>query len=428
MQPVFDWRTVINVARRISVKTIAVTAWFLILFIISLLVSCQRQRVIDKKPEAASPAGPDIRVLLFDNIRECTLTSGSELKLRDPVTGYEALMPSRKEFKIRFLDGKVLAGSRLFADTVEIAPLEDIPVAFDGKYFRGSFIISAARQDEGFSVVSHVPMEWYLAGVIGAEMPSYWEKEALKAQAVASRTYALFISRRFGPNRDYDVKRTQANQVYNGVEAENPRVWEAVESTSGRVLQFYDGGRWEIFPTYFHSSSGGHTENSDKVFGGDSYPTLQGVDSPYCEKVTRSSLFNWKPVEFSRSYVTRRLFDRYPSLQKLGSVKDIRVRDKSDYDGFSRMTMVRIIGENGKEDFLRGEDLRLAVDPTGRKIKSAACEVKLEGDMFRFYNGHGFGHGVGMSQYGALGLARQGATAAQILEHYYPGSRIERLY
>lgn len=415
-------------ARRISVKTIAVTAWFLTLFIISLLVSCQRQRVTDKKPEVASPAGPDIRVLLFDNIRECTLTSGSEIKLRDPVTGYEALMPSRKEIKVRFLDGKVLAGSKLFAETVEIIPVEDVPVAFDGRYFRGSFKISAAGEDDGFEVVNHVPMEWYLTGVIGAEMPSYWEKEALKAQAVASRTYGLFIRRRFGAGRTYDVKRTQANQVYNGVEAENPRVWDAVESTSGQVLQYYDGDRWEIFPTYFHSSSGGHTEDSKKVFGGDSYPTLKGVDSPYCEKVTKSSLFNWKPVEFSRSYVTRRLFERYPSLKKLESVKDIQVRDKSEYDGFSRMTMVRIIGENGKEGFLRGEDLRLAVDPTGRKIKSAACEVKLVGDMFRFYNGYGFGHGVGMSQYGALGLARQGAAADQILEHYYPGSRIERLY
>ena len=92
------------------------------------------------------------------------------------------------------------------------------------------------------------------------------------------------------------------------------------------------------------------------------------------------------------------------------------------------MTLVKLVGSNGKSDFLRAEDFRLTIDPTGRKLQSTVCQVVNMGDKWEFLAGIGYGHGVGMCQCGAQGMARKGETAEQILFHYYRGSKIVRVY
>ena len=92
------------------------------------------------------------------------------------------------------------------------------------------------------------------------------------------------------------------------------------------------------------------------------------------------------------------------------------------------MTLVKLVGSSGKSDFLRAEDFRLTIDPTGNKIKSTICQIINEGDKWEFLAGRGYGHGVGMCQCGAQAMAREGNTAEQILSHYYYGSKIVRVY
>jgi len=275
-------------------------------------------------------------------------------------------------------------------------------------------------------VINHLPLELYLAGVVGAEMPSYWEPEALKAQAIASRSYCLYIKERFGRNRPWDMSRTQAHQVYRGVAAETATVWDALHATEGQVL-VTDGqdGAPMVLPAYYSSICGGHTEDSNRVFGGAS-PVLRGVECWSCEDVAKETQFKWPTVTYSKQEVSRRLLARYPALRELVAVQEIVPTRQSDYDHFTRFTQVRVVGQDGRSSVLRGEDMRLAIDPSGRRIKSAGCRIEDRGAFWAFVEGRGWGHGVGMCQCGAQGLARAGMLAQDILVHYYPGSRIGR--
>ena len=123
-----------------------------------------------------------------------------------------------------------------------------------------------------------------------------------------------------------------------------------------------------------------------------------------------------------------RLVARYPSLERLGEITSIVAIAKSDYGEFARLTKIRLTGSTGVTDVLRAEDLRLSLDPTGRKIQSAICHIVPWGNGWAFLSGRGWGHGVGMCQCGAEGMARLGRTFEQILQHYYPGSAMMSLY
>ena len=169
------------------------------------------------------------------------------------------------------------------------------------------------------------------------------------------------------------------------------------------------------------------TENSKNVFG-DSFGSLAGVKCDYCKEVAKPKYFYWPMVEFETDYVTERLFKKYPKIKSLQKIIDISPSKKSDYGDLSRITSVKLKGLNGKEAFLRAEDLRLTIDPTGLKIKSTVCQIVSTKDSFKFLYGRGWGHGVGLCQCGAQGLARKGYSGNQILSHYYPGSKIVNIY
>jgi stage II sporulation protein D len=144
--------------------------------------------------------------------------------------------------------------------------------------------------------------------------------------------------------------------------------------------------------------------------------------------VAKLGLFFWPMAQFDRGTVTERLVENYPQLAALGPIREIVATDRSYYGEFSRLTQIKVVGSPGKTDVLRAEDLRLTVDPTGRKIKSTACHIVPWGDGWAFLSGRGWGHGVGLCQHGAEGMARRGKTAEEILQHYYPDSRIVSLY
>lgn len=295
---------------------------------------------------------------------------------------------------------------------------------FNGVDYRGKIKLIVHPDGSSFDVINLVPPESYLAGVAGAEMPDYWEPEALKAQVIAARTYCFFIKKRFGVNRDWDVSKTAAHQVYNGLSAESKAVWDAVNQTTGMVLTCsQDGGSEEIFPAYYSSTCGGHTENSKNVFG-DSYGPLVGVACPYCREVAKPKYFFWPMVQVDNNEVSAKLLQKYPALNQLGDIKDVTIAEKSEFGEFSRITKIKLTGSNGSSDFLRGEDFRLTLDSTGNKLKSTACRFEKWDNTWVFLEGRGWGHGVGMCQCGAEGMARQGKTAQEILFHYYPGSKI----
>jgi len=372
-----------------------------------------------------------IRVLLTDKATTAAIKSTSSIRITDTrsATLLEQISHADHLLIASVQSGKIcIAGNVLKNSQIIIAPEEPHIFNFNGDDYRGKLLIMLNQNAKTFKAINLVPLEPYLAGVVGAEMPDYWEPAALQAQAVAARTYCLYIKRRFGSSRPWDVKKTAANQIYRGLAAESVPVWKAVDKTRGQVLICrQENGVQDIFPAYYSSACGGHTENSKYVFG-DSFEPLVGVACPYCKDVTKPAFFFWPMAEFEKQKVNERLFSRYPELKRLGNVKDIQPSKQSSYRNFSRILTVKLTGSTGASGFLRAEDLRLCIDPTGSKLRSTICRIVNMAGKWAFVSGRGYGHGVGLCQCGAQGLARRGKNYTQILSYYYPGSRIKKLY
>jgi stage II sporulation protein D len=376
-----------------------------------------------------------IRVLLLEDVSACTLKSVSPFSVLNNETTLPTQIPEARYDKINVPISLELTNSRITVDgqvftNEKVVIFPDDPYIFNinGKDYRGKLKIIVNPDGNTFDAINLVPPEPYLAGVVGAEMPDYWEPEALKAQAIAARTYCFYVKKQFGSNREWDMKQTAAHQVYRGVSAESIQIWQAVNETKGQVVSCKQSdGPVDIFPAYYSSTCGGYTENSKNVFG-DSFETLIGVPCPYCQDVAKPKFFFWPMIQFDKEYVTARLQQRYPQLKQLGEIKYITTAGKTDYGEFTRLTKLKLTGSTGKSDFLRAEDFRLAIDPTGRKLRSTICQIVELPGKWAFFSGRGWGHGVGMCQCGAQGMARKGKNAQQILSYYYPGSQIISIY
>ena len=403
---------------------------------ITSLCGCKAREPARPTPQMDAEPQFWVRVLLLNDVNDCKLNIDSAYSVStsdNPAAIDKGVNDNKPELNIHIHEGRITLNSRDFTgNEIIISPDEPYIFNLNGNDYRGKLKLITSPDSNSFDAVNLVPLEPYLAGVVGAEMPKYWETAALNSQAIASRSYCLYIKKRFGDNRNWDVRRTQAHQVYLGVKAESAQVWQAVNETRGQVLVCKNSaGTEEILPAYYSSVCGGYTENSKHVFG-DSFEALEGVRCPYCKEVARPHYFFWPAAQFDKTYVTKRVLQRYPTLKGLGKITDIEAARQSDYEGtygkYSRLTLVKLIGSTGKSDFLRAEDFRLSVDPSGRKIKSAICQIANWDDKWAFLSGRGFGHGVGMCQSGAQGMARQGNTTNQILSYYYPGSRIIKVY
>jgi stage II sporulation protein D len=326
--------------------------------------------------------------------------------------------------------GLSINGTLIQGRVITIVPASPYVFDLNGKHYRGNVMLALSTDGSSFEMINEVPLEAYLAGVIGPEMPNYWEPEALKAQAIAARTYCLHTKQRYGVNRAWDVSPTQAHQVYSGISAETSQIWDIVNATRGKVLVCADkSGQETIFPTYYSSTCGGHTEDGSNVFG-ESWTALRGVACPYCKDIAPAEKYQWSAVSYDLAEASRLIFEKYPSLRNLGEINTVVPSKQSKYDGgqWARILYVKLTGTSGQTGTLKAQDLRLAIDPSGQKIKSTACTIGVDGRTLRFSGGRGWGHGVGMCQCGAQGMARKGFTVEQILGYYYPGAAIRQTY
>jgi len=403
--------------------------YYLLIFSVCItysLTGCGKRPPADQTPQMDTSPDFFIRVLLLKDITEAVITSSTNLNITSD-TGEGKKYNSK--LNITIFNSQLKINNDIFTGKkFEVKTSSPNIFSINDQSYRGYLKLIIDPEKNTFSAINIVPLEPYLTGVIGAEMPDYWEPQALKAQTIAARTYCLYIKKRFGTGRDYDMRKSQANQVYKGIDAESEQVWNAVNETKGMVLTCRQtDGTENIFPTYYSSTCGGHTEDSKNVFG-DDFPALKGVPCQYCKNVAKPKYYFWPSVKFDHKTVTERLRNRYSSLEKLEDIVDIAIKKQTVYTNFTRVTAVELIGVNGKTDWLRAEDFRLAIDPSGRKIKSTIFKLTKEDDGWLFQSGRGFGHAVGMCQCGAQAMARQGADFKRILEYYYPGSKIIDVY
>ncbi len=417
--------------RAYSVVVLSIAAVLMLFFFVK--AGCRARGPVSPAPGFKADEKFLVRILLLDNIQQCRMRIDSNFVIEEENTNLQPaklkseFKQAKEPFTIQLYDGKInIAGRDYLSSRIIISPEITYIFSLNEKLYRGKVRLIKNPDGKTFDVVNVVPLETYIAGVAGAEMPDYWEPEALKCQAIAARTYCLFIKRRFGSNRAWDLNKTASNQVYLGIEAESASVWKAVDETAGMVLTCRQAdGQEDIFPAYYSSTCGGHTENSENVFG-DSYEPLKGTSCIYCKAVAKPEIFSWPEVQYEISDVNNRLVNRYPVFKRLGGITEISEDMLNNYGEFSRITRIKISGSGGYE-FLRAEDFRLALDPTGKNIKSAAFKLKTSDNKLIITSGRGWGHGVGMCQCGVEGMAREGKKAEEILEYYYPGSKIQNI-
>jgi stage II sporulation protein D len=280
-------------------------------------------------------------------------------------------------------------------------------IRVNGRGYRGW--VEIRKKGNGLLlVVNELDIEDYLQGVIGAEIPPDWEYEALKAQAVASRTYAVYQKQTAG-NRPYHILATVDSQVYSGNRGEHPQTIRAVRETRGVVITY----RGEIIPAFYHSSCGGHTENAAELWGIDE-PYLKGVDCE-CQEISKYGLWE-KRVPLSQVVST---------LRKQG----YRLHDVLDM-GIGSITPAGrvkevVVTHSGGKVMVPAENLRAAIGNT--QIPSVFFELELsEGEAV--FSGRGRGHGVGLCQWGAEEMALRGYDYEAILAHYYPGTSLATMH
>lgn len=270
--------------------------------------------------------------------------------------------------------------------------------------FRGE--LHAVQSGNRILIINRVPIEAYLVGLIASEISPSWPAEAIKAQAVAARTYAIAQMdriRKARPEAEYDIESTMLDQVYDGAHREEAHVYRIVEATRGQVM--HQNGA--LIQAYYHSCCGGLTERAHNVWDNAVGPPQ--VEDNYC---ARSPKLLW-------SYqLPRAQFQKILSIGQVTAVTTVPLFDSP------RVDTVVMETTSGTKD-VKATDLRRYLGYSN--LKSTWFEVKLAGGNIVF-TGRGYGHGVGMCQWGAKGMADEGRPYTDILKFYYPEAELITVY
>jgi stage II sporulation protein D len=377
---------------------------------------------------------PFVRILLDSQKEVVEINSGSAFALEGIRAGKNYVYHGSHPIKAALQNGRIsiwMKGSKIgdTYDEIIVSPRGKTGLlSYQDRRYRGMFKI--LPHGRNLQLINIVHMDDYLKGVVPPEIGFFGEAEmeAIKAQAVAARTYSMSRLQQY-PDEAYDMKSDVSDQVYLGVETEKNIVSKAVEDTRGYVLR-YDG---QLINAYYHSTCGGLTDDIDEVWDKRQAPYLRAVeDSGYC---------SWsKYYEWEESYTgeqLRLMIERYVSSERgrqvnIGAITDMYIRTKT---AGGRVAELVVKAGNGSYSF--GKDrirwvLRRASNPE-LILQSARFKVRLTHDNRGLVTradliGGGYGHGVGMCQCGAIGMARNGWNYENILTHYYTNTELTKLY
>ncbi|HEV8439447.1 MAG TPA: SpoIID/LytB domain-containing protein [Methylomirabilota bacterium] len=353
-------------------------------------------------PSPAS-AGADIRVAIGEGLKIVEV-GGGPLLVSD-LAGQPLTAETPTWLRLTARDGEMELRGRRVAG-VRLVHAHARVLRFNNREYPGALEIAPAG--DALLVVNELPLEDYLAGAVRAEAGDRMPLEMLKAQAIVARTYAAY-HRQLNAGKPYHLVASTAHQQYVGHVPPGSPVWTAVRETEGRVLLW----QGQLFPAFYHTDSGGHTEDPRAVFAASNMPALKPVRvdfpsaSPYQE---------WR-LDMALADLGALLFKGGISV---GRIVGLEVLERSTS---LRVSQIAIRGLAGSV-VLRGNDLRrlLGYDT----LKSTLFAVAVVGRMARFA-GRGYGHGVGLDQWGAKTMADLGYDARQIVDYYYPGAVLAML-
>ena len=391
-------------------------------FLVALLVSCfntnnNAEAVYSYDNYLKTP--PKIRVLLHNNIKEIQIEinqpySVSDFKsdeiLADRVNLKKSVLYLKSgDFRTRSLSSE----STHNAPTTFIKADGNVCIVTNNSYvqlkktkYSGKLIL-VPNQDDRFSILEEIGIEEYLPGVIEGEMPIMWNDDALQAQVIAVRTYAIY-KRKIRANALYHINKLDL--AYKGSYLNQDKSKEIVDKTRGTVM-VYD---WKLFPGYFHSTCGGHTEDINLVFNLKSIPPLSGVNCGYC---TNSKYYHWKKI-LGKKDIQNKL------NSAKSKIKIIRNISTEQIGPGGHCSTIKIDHAGGTKR-VNANDFRLIIGPNN--LRSTSFSIKSSGSSFVF-DGKGWGHGVGLCQYGTQNMAKSGFRWFDILRYYYPKIDLVKIY
>jgi stage II sporulation protein D len=392
----------------------------------------------EQTPSASIPANnPRIRVLLLDDATAADIGSDATAQISLDASPTPRLLRLGPAAMLTLSGNIWRIGSTPLGSGILTIQSPDGVLLLNRSAYRGFFRFIPAGPGT-FDVVNDLDIEDYIQGVVACEMYHDWQLEAYKAQAVASRTYALYEARSTGMGRAWDVFADQRSQVYGAIAGETDQSRFAAQATSGIVLT-YGPGDGKIFKAYFSSCCGGVSQAAADAFPGEPYlPPLSEQYRGAC--CSASKYFNWGPITVSKSELTRR-FRLWGQHLAAGigkpvpeaTMANIYRMDVQSANRYGRPTRVLVTDTRGIQYSLAAEDMRAATNTdaqTGSTLPSSFCKINGDPnlDSVTFFDGHGFGHGVGMCQWCAEARAQAGESTEQILLASYPGAKLIRAY
>jgi SpoIID/LytB domain protein len=382
---------------------------------------------------------PAVTVKLLETKESLDISSNGALFIRCFFSeGEPSIYYASAEMQIGLADGGITLAERTQGELennlckVLFSPKGDKSwIYLNEEPYRGALEVITSNNSESLKIFNLIHVEDYLKGVVPAEMGklSKQEMEALKAQAIAARTYALS---RLGRHRDkgYDLEATVTDQVYKGIKGEDALASLAVELTRGEVLT-HDG---KLICAYYHANSGGKTEFIEKVWDKPKKDYLVPVDDEsFC---SWSDKYKWQE-SWTKGALERNLHDflatsvSFPS-GVFGDLVNLKINKRTDSGRVEVLDIVtdwgsyRVYGDKIRQALRRGSN--------GNSILPSTCfdleiERDSDGSIQRIIaHGRGNGHGVGMCQTGAIGMARKGYSYEDILTHYYSGAKLSKCY
>ena len=344
----------------------------------------------------SAQAALELRVAVKKNAQMIRVGSSTPAQVKDMNGRVIGQVAGMNSFTSQIKNGNVNL-DKWQSSGLWLEPSGDGVVWINDRWYRGRVLIR--KQGKGIIAVNYVDLEDYLYSVVGAEAIPSWPQDALKAQAVAARTYALY-KRNSSRNGIYDVDTTTTTQVYKGLKSEYTTTLQAVDLTEGEVMT-YNG---QVILAVFHSSSGGHTENVEDIWT-KPLPYLRGV----VDYDQYSPVFNWNKTVSTNSI--NRL---------VGNVGRIKALVPQKVTPQGRIVTMKVIGEQRTKN-IKGTDIRKGLD-----LRSTLFRTQLSNNSIQV-SGRGFGHGLGLSQWGSQYLAQNGVDYRQILSHYYRNAQLSKI-
>jgi len=303
-------------------------------------------------------------------------------------------------------DGFRINGVTIKVRLFELKSLEGGTVKVNKRTY-GETVRVMRSPEGGLTVISELNIEEYLRGVLPVEVSPRWPMEALRAQAVVSRTFATFKAIEKS-DQPYDLVSTVYSQVYVGEDVYDEETDRAIRLTMGELLVYEEN----IFPAYFHATCGGRTAKADEIWDVQPNDVFQSRPCEFCKL---SPHYEWT-LNILRQDVERIMQQNgYPAF----GLKAIHFEDR---DQSNRARKVRIVYSNS-EVVISADDFRKFIGYD--RLRSLNAEATLK-DAFMKFKGFGWGHGIGLCQWGAKGQAEAGKKYREILQFYYPNSQIMR--